>query len=624
MTGPGGRVLPLDEVTLPGDHNTSNVLAAVAVGLLFGIAPDAIRRAVAGFHRRRASTRAGGDDRRRALRQRLAGHAARRGHRRAAQLRAADRADLRRTHQGRAICVRWPTRSPLRAAAVVLIGETADEHGARLRRRRGRGRSSRADDMARRRPLRRRDRSRSLDGSRTATVLLSPAATSFDMFVDYAARGDAFKEAVRDWPRRDQRGAGADRLIGRDSRPHAATTARRRPSAAAAAPILRGPQRERHEPDYLLLFSIVALAALGMLMVYSSSGVNSLLQSAIRSARSARRRSGACSASIAMLVVMRIDYRYLRLISVAGVHRRRGPARPGAPAADRSDQAPGDQRLGALAEDRPAAAHASGRVRQAGARRLPRSLARPSAARRCARSPTGCCRSCSSSARSLALVMLEPDLGTTGVLALTALTMFFVAGGSLLPARRYSRRSGSPPWRSWSTSSRTRCRASKTFLDPWADAARHRLPDRPGPAGDGHAAACSASAWARAASPARSHLPQAQNDFVFALVGAGAGLPRRHRGDLPLPAVRLPRHPRRARRARHVRRPARGRDHRLADPPGVHQHRRGRRAGADHRHHAAVRLGRRLVAPGELRRGRYPAFDLARDASPRNLERCGS
>ena len=29
-----------------------------------------------------------------------------------------------------------------------------------------------------------------------ATVLLSPAAASFDMFVDYAARGRAFKSAV--------------------------------------------------------------------------------------------------------------------------------------------------------------------------------------------------------------------------------------------------------------------------------------------------------------------------------------------------------------------------------------------------------------------------------------------
>ena len=31
--------MPLDEIGLPGEHNVSNVLAAVAVGLLFGIAP---------------------------------------------------------------------------------------------------------------------------------------------------------------------------------------------------------------------------------------------------------------------------------------------------------------------------------------------------------------------------------------------------------------------------------------------------------------------------------------------------------------------------------------------------------------------------------------------------------
>ena len=48
--GPGGRVLPVDEIPLAGEHNVSNVLAGVAVGLLFGIAPDAIRRAVSNFH----------------------------------------------------------------------------------------------------------------------------------------------------------------------------------------------------------------------------------------------------------------------------------------------------------------------------------------------------------------------------------------------------------------------------------------------------------------------------------------------------------------------------------------------------------------------------------------------
>ena len=44
-TFPGGRVLPLAELGVPGAHNVSNALAAAAVALLFGIEPAAIRRA---------------------------------------------------------------------------------------------------------------------------------------------------------------------------------------------------------------------------------------------------------------------------------------------------------------------------------------------------------------------------------------------------------------------------------------------------------------------------------------------------------------------------------------------------------------------------------------------------
>ena len=41
--------MPVGELAIPGAHNVSNALAAVAVGLLFGVAPDAIREAAASF-----------------------------------------------------------------------------------------------------------------------------------------------------------------------------------------------------------------------------------------------------------------------------------------------------------------------------------------------------------------------------------------------------------------------------------------------------------------------------------------------------------------------------------------------------------------------------------------------
>ena len=78
-----------------------------------------------------------------------------------------------------------------RAACVVLIGETADEFEAAFAAA-GAACLERAPNLeaAVRRAA---EMARRMGGG---TVLLSPAATSFDMFADYAARGTAFKAAV--------------------------------------------------------------------------------------------------------------------------------------------------------------------------------------------------------------------------------------------------------------------------------------------------------------------------------------------------------------------------------------------------------------------------------------------
>jgi UDP-N-acetylmuramoylalanine--D-glutamate ligase len=197
MTGPGGRVLPLDEVRLPGAHNTSNVLAAVAVGLLFGVAPDAIRRAVAGFagveHRLQTVALADGV---RYVNDSMGTQpdaviAALRSFAPPIVLIAGGRGkDLALDALAAVVAER--------AAAVVLIGETA-EAMARLFSNAGTKVIERAADMAaaveRANGLARDLRAES---GAEATVLLSPAAASFDMFADYAERGRAFTDAVRE------------------------------------------------------------------------------------------------------------------------------------------------------------------------------------------------------------------------------------------------------------------------------------------------------------------------------------------------------------------------------------------------------------------------------------------
>ena len=146
----------------------------------------------------------------------------------------------------------------------------------------------------------------------------------------------------------------------------------------------------------------------------------------------------------------------------------------------------------------------------------------------------------------LVLVLLEPDLGTIGVLDADRLH-------DVLRRRRQPVAAGRC-WSRWASARRGLYRHAQQLPDgprpglpgSVGRPAGHRLPHGAGAAGAGHGRASWASAWARAANPARCTCRHAQNDFVFAVVGQELGFI----GGVVVIGLylllRLPRHPHRA------------------------------------------------------------------------------
>jgi len=204
------RILPVAELAVPGRHNVSNALAAVAVGLLFGVEPAAIRRAVATF---------------RGVEHRLETVDVLDG------IRYVN--DSQGTQPDAVTAALFAFDGPIvliaggrdkgvdlsalarvvaeRAAGAVLIGESAAdmerlfaEAGLRTIERAPtlEGAVGRAGALAREAADAAGEREAGQPSDPVATVLLSPAAASFDMFPDYEARGRAFKAAVAALPRK--------------------------------------------------------------------------------------------------------------------------------------------------------------------------------------------------------------------------------------------------------------------------------------------------------------------------------------------------------------------------------------------------------------------------------------
>jgi cell division protein FtsW len=281
----------------------------------------------------------------------------------------------------------------------------------------------------------------------------------------------------------------------------------------------RGPQRERHEPDYLLLLSVVGLAAMGLLMVYSSSGVDGLIDSGDAFKLVGPQAMWGVLGVIAMVVAMRIDYRYLRLVSVAGFFiaiallilvllPAFGPFKP--------VEVGGSARWLRIG---PLQMHPAEFAKLALVVYLAHWLTRKGA--RIASFRDGLVAFLMIVGPPLALVVVEPDLGTSGVLALSALTMFVVAGGSLLQLAALAPL-GVAALAFVIMSSQYQLARVKAFLDPWADPQGIGFHTVQGLLAMGMGG-LSGIGLGEGRQPGNLHLPAAQNDFVFALVAQELG-----------------------------------------------------------------------------------------------------
>ena len=428
--------MPVAELAIPGAHNVSNALAAIAVALAFGIEPEAIRSAAAAFtgveHRLEP---AGVIDGVRFINdsQGTQPDAV------IAALRAFE-PPIVLIAGGRDKGIDLTALAPVvaeRAVAAVLIGESGPTLEASFRAA-GLARTERADRPRGRGPPRGRHRARRPGrpaGRRARRPCCSarppPASTCSRTTPRAAARS---RPRSRPWPR-PAREAATDEPRPADPAPRAAApdsrTRRRDRALANRTPVKSragAVRRESHSADYVILVVVVALTAIGILMVYSSSALKGYMsQDADTFATVGPQIQWAILGIVAMALMMRVDYRYLRLASVpfyivavvllvlvfvpqlnivvGGSARwlKLGPL----PAIHPAEIA----KLALVIYLAHWFAKRGKRVHGFWAGTVPFLII---------------------AAPIIALVFKEPDLGTTVVITLTAFTMFFVAGANLV------------------------------------------------------------------------------------------------------------------------------------------------------------------------------------------------
>jgi cell division protein FtsW len=278
-----------------------------------------------------------------------------------------------------------------------------------------------------------------------------------------------------------------------------------------------GLQRDQHQPDYLILVSVVALAAVGILMVFSSSAVRSYVTEDDALAIVGPQLMWAGLGIVAMLITMRIDYRYWRLLSVplyiAAVVLLVLVLVPGL-----GNVVGGSARwlkLGPLP-----AVHPAEFAKLALVIYLAHWMARRGT--RIGSVVHGTVPFLLLAGPVIVLVVKEPDLGTTGVLTLTAFAMFVVAGANLwqfallLPA-------GIAAVATVISTNVYMQKRVAAFIDPWSDPQGIGFHTIQGLLALGLGGIAGAG-LGESRQAGGLYLPNAWNDFIFAIIGEEFGL----------------------------------------------------------------------------------------------------
>jgi cell division protein FtsW len=211
-----------------------------------------------------------------------------------------------------------------------------------------------------------------------------------------------------------------------------------RPSAVSSrqTSILENPaalKRDSHEPDFVILVAVIALTAIGILMVYSASAIDSYRANQNTFQLVAPQVMAGLLGFVAMAILMRVDYRYLRVASVplavlalalllVVLVPLPGPLR------ELSVSHNGSARwihLGPLPEIHPAEIAKLGLVVYLSHWLATRGLGIRSFMK-------GTVPFAVIITPFLVLIAREPDLGTAAVVVLIAFSLFFVAGANLL------------------------------------------------------------------------------------------------------------------------------------------------------------------------------------------------